>query len=164
MLDSLAVDNILLTDRELRAISEKTSLTSLEISGLRSQYTDEGVSHLRRLSGLKHLELSFNQFLGERALPHITKLRNLESLTLVNDNQIPASSYTVLTNLPVLRKLHIGSNNALKDADLKHLEKLTRLETLDLTYCDRLSGQGVEKLRKALPKTKVIWTKRPTFS
>jgi Leucine-rich repeat (LRR) protein len=156
--ESLRFYDISLSDRALKVISAAPSLTSLEIAGTQHRISDEGLSHVPQLTALKKFELSFSNGLGKNAISYIAKLSKLESLTFQDNTNVPASAYAALAGLPLLRTLEIGYNDSLKDTDLKYLEGLKQVESLNLTSCNNLTEAGLEKLRKALPKAKVIWT------
>jgi hypothetical protein len=63
-----------------------------------------------------------------------------------------------LVHLQGLTKLHDLSLmfTHVTDAGLEHLKGMVQLQFLDLRANDRITDDGVEKLKRALPKCKII--------
>ena len=69
-----------MTDAVLGDVSRVETVTALDLGGSRA-LTDEGVRHLARLPGLKHLDLS-GTAVTDRGLEVLRELRSLETLSL----------------------------------------------------------------------------------
>ena len=151
---SLKLDTIAVTDRTLVALAKMSSLTSLTIGGPSGQLTDEGIANLKRLPNLKQLTLEFHWDLTEASMQSILAMPSLQSITLRSAPGIAASSYAALSQLSDLRELNVSYNDHLTDAASEHLAKLTQLRQLDLTATG-FSKQGIERLKKAMPNTRI---------
>ena len=96
--------------------------------------TDEGLEHLKLLTGLEHLELLYSEgFAGPRLTNEVA------------DILVPLSNLTTL-NL---------SGAKLTDAGLERLRGLKKLKTLRLVRT-QISKEGILEFRSALPDCEVI--------
>lgn len=113
-----------LNDKMLGKLKNLPNLWLLVI--ISSKITDEGMTHVANMSGLKKLDLN-RMTLSARGLKKLEKLKKLKMLYLYNAK--------------------------VTDTDLIALKRLTWLELLDLppSVGDRL----LEELRRSLPNTKV---------
>jgi len=123
----------------LKSISELENLLKLNVS---SNHIDS-VPHLKSFNSLLELNASHNQIF---CITSLSKLKNIGILDLNNNNIIDISA---LSNLKSLESLNL-MNNPIKDYSplfgLKQLKKL---------YIANASKEQLEKLKQALPKTKI---------
>ena len=93
--------------------------------------TDKGLSHLRHMTQLSNLRITFGKISGKisgTGLAHLKKLSGLTTLILDNTN--------------------------ISDAGLVHMKKLPNLEYLSLSRSE-VTNEGIAELRKALPDCKI---------
>lgn len=167
-----------ITEHGLKALSRLApqDLQSLLLGGC--GITDCGLSHLRNLTWLEHLDLSCNRISGEGLahlegmllerlefwgcdlreeglanLPHLPSLRHL-SLALHLD--LPDDALAPLNRLPALESLDLHST-PVGDRALAHLRKLRRLRSLNISYT-RVSHDGAAELRASLPLCQISWS------
>jgi formylglycine-generating enzyme required for sulfatase activity/Leucine-rich repeat (LRR) protein len=150
-----------LTDAELKEVGGLTTLTTLHLSPIRlgTKVTNAG---LKELSGINGLNIRLTPIADVRELGNVTDadlkelagLKNLTMLDLKYTNVTDAGLKELagLTNLTTLDL----SGTKVTDAGLKELASLTNLTTLDLSTLIGVSARGVNPLRAALPKTKII--------
>lgn len=134
-LRSLTIDTIAIADHGMTAISQMRGLTELVLDGNGKQITDKGVAYLTKLTNLEHLTLNYNNDITDISFQAISKIRSLKSIKLISNDAVSGAGYALLGRLPLLRKLHIGWVESLTDADRKNFEKLSQLELLELSHC-----------------------------
>ena len=100
-------------------------ITSIDLRG--TQVTDAGLVHLKGLTSLKELILSYTQITDARLL-HLKGLTSLQRLGL--------------------------DGTQVTDAGLEHLKGLTGLEYVYLNNT-QITDAGVEDLKKALPQCNI---------
>ena len=130
--------------------------------------TGSGLVHLTGLTRLK--KLLVHGWATDASLKHISKLDRLEFLGASEVAQITDSGLAHIAQLHNLRFLHLGRDkpfsrfrqdftmpNYMKitDEGLVNLYGLKNLEFLCLDA--EVTQEGIEKLRKALPKCRVEW-------
>lgn len=120
-LEELWLDRSKVSDAGIERLAKLSALEGLSLSGLK--VSDAGLAHLERLTGLTWLSLSETK-ITDAGLAHIEPLHNLTWLSLLGTN--------------------------VSDDVLKHLEVLKALTVLWLDS-SRVSAEGKQKLRKALP-------------
>lgn len=127
-------------------------LTSLELLYLPdTQVTDTGLEHIQGLTNLESLHLSHTQ-ISDAGLKHLKGLTKLRRLAL-SGTQITDSGLKLLAGLTRLERLYL-SHTQITDVGLVQLEGLTSLEQLRVVG-SKVTTQGIQKLRQALPKTKI---------
>ena len=129
-------------------------LTNLQSLTHSLQFTDAGLSHLKRLTRLKRIDLARTQ-VTDAGLVHLKAMTKLESLSL-SDTDVTDFGIRNLKGLTSLRALSL-SYTYLTDAGLVHLVGLTNLETLSISG-NQLTNIGVKRLQAALPGCKIMWT------
>lgn len=117
------------TDACLVNLEDLTSLGALDLAGntLFDGLTDKGVEHLKKLTNLRSLDLSYNR-VTDKGLLHLRGLVKLQLLDL---------GYTRIT-----------------DNGLEHLKVLTNLRELSLQGT-KVTAEGIKKLRQVLPKCRI---------
>jgi hypothetical protein len=84
----------------------------------------------------------------------LTKL-NLDDVRYRDENVfLTDEGLKKLAELPELDWLHIGKTDV-SDAGLQELKKLKKLKFLDVTFCEKVTPGGIEKLKKELPALEV---------
>ena len=107
-----------------------------------SRITDEAISHIQHLSGLKGLAV-WETSLGDDGLAHIRHLHNLQWLD-IGDTKITDNGLAELSELPLLYDLSL-LNDCITDEGLRKLTTLVRLRGLDLMHT-RVTDAGIEVL------------------
>ncbi len=163
--------NLAYTDLPLQALPQ---VTALDLTG--TDVDDAVLKVLAQMPDLEELLISHGRFTedGFAALAPLTKLRRLEAVrtrlsagagstlkqfaklerlnldyTTVNDAVLAQ-----LTALPLV-DLKLDSTNV-GDAAVEHLAVMRTLRDLNL-YHTKVSETGHDKLKQALPQTKIVW-------
>ncbi len=114
--------------------------------------TGKGLKHLKGLNRLQELDLGGTR-MGDRNVEYLALFEKLEKL-YVEDTYLTDEGLEHLHKLKSLRELDCSWNKHITDGGVKFLAKLTQLKSLDVSRT-AISSQGLEELRRALPKTKV---------
>jgi hypothetical protein len=127
-------------------------LRRLEMLGLDSPtFRDSDVTYLRGAVNLRFLTL-YNSAVGDDGLAQLQHLKKLEMLG-VSGTQVTDRGMTYLSSLPKLRYLSANDLN-ISDAAFESFTKMTALRNLEL-HNTKFSREGIEKLRKAMPKCRI---------
>jgi Leucine-rich repeat (LRR) protein len=125
----IAYPDINIGDRELEIFSSLKSLRELDVrlrpESITETFTDQGFSHLSKLTALKRLQLSGNKMLTDNGLKS-------------------------LSNLKALENIHMYQCNKITNAGLKYLEVLTLLKWLYLKD-SQITREGLLNLKKKIP-------------
>ena len=170
------------SEGELAHLEGLSRLQTLNLS--RSSLTDVGMVHLRDLTGLQNLILLETK-VSDAGLCHIGGMIHLQKLHLGGTNAGDLAM-AQLGRMPKLEYLSLIGTRV-GDAGLVHLSSLTNLKTIYLddspsqetnvtdtgvnqlkglnslrvlTFGRKVSSDGVESLRKALPKASIITFRR----
>ena len=143
-LESLCVDGIQITDETLADL-KALPLVALRIRGTRG-VTDEGMSSVAAMGGLRHLDLRGCYSLTDAGLARISGLADLEVLRLMATKGITDATLSIAAGLKQLRTLEI-SHMQLTDTGLAHLAGHERLESLYLRATG-VSDRGFVHLAK----------------
>jgi hypothetical protein len=150
---------------------EKANL--VEIDGL----TDQSLAFIGKLSGLKELNLGDSQVTNAGLKP-LAWLRNLETLDVGWTKDVGDEGLATLAGLPKLRVLGLGGTKvsdaglarlasfpaleevrlmatAVTDQGIESLAACKALATVKLGKKSKVTPQGIEKLKKALPNCSV---------
>jgi len=87
------------------------------------------------------------------ALDDVPKLTQLKRLSL-HKSSVTDAGLAKLTDMRRLENIGL-SETLVTDDGLKHLEKIHSLKNIWLTESDKLTSEGIESLRKALPGVRV---------
>jgi hypothetical protein len=170
-LEKLDLQSCPVTDAGLAHLKRLKQLKSLNLDCCRN-VTDAGMEHLKELPQLQTLVLDGTR-VTDAGLEPLEGLPELQGLFLYG---VTDAGLEHVARMPHLRRLSIGGE--VTDAGLEHLAGLTKLEELNLTTCQgiydagleqlrglaqlkklqlpqRITVNGVEKLRQALPKCKI---------
>ncbi len=130
--------------------------TSIELLGLSFlPCSDDNLACLQHLTSLKELKLGSTK-ITDRGLAHLVKLDQLTSLNLDNCEGITDDGMSHIAKLKSLQKLCLRYTN-ISDSGVAHLCKASQLTELEHhNLKNRLSDQTIEKLKKALPKLKIM--------
>ncbi|HVC95449.1 MAG TPA: hypothetical protein VND64_17260 [Pirellulales bacterium] len=122
-----------------------------EVHFTRAPVTDDGLEHLRGLTGLQVLFLG-GAHVTDSGLTHLQRLTGLEALWL-NGTQVTDAGLAHLQGLTKLKSLDFSSTQV-TDAGLVNLQRLSRLEWLDLTDT-QVTNAGRAELQQALPNCRI---------
>ena len=135
-------------------LSVKHNMIRAEFSSGPNLIEDDAV---RALSGIQnnisHLDLSRTKVTNS-AIGNVSKMKHLTWLGLRN-TEINDQAVKKIKNLQFLRYLNL-SGTKVTDGAIKDLTQMKDLEELYL-WNSEISEKGVESLRSALPKTKVVF-------
>jgi hypothetical protein len=142
-----------LKDDRLKHLRGSAKLAYLALP--RNEIDGPGLEHLAKLK-LKKLGLEFNN-ISDKTLPHLSQLITVENLALsycrgVTDKGIQSGTLQKMTNL---KQLGLRGMKLVTDASLDDLVKFGHLEHITIRET-KISTEGVEKLKKAMPKTEVF--------
>ncbi|MCY1054925.1 COR domain-containing protein [Nannocystis sp. SCPEA4] len=138
----LALVNLEIDSEGLRALSELSSLTSLELDG--NRIGNDGARVLARLTRLTALSLNRNR-IGDDGARALAGLKNLTSLEL-NGNKVGAEGIRALSKLSELRELELMSNGIGVEG-ARALARLKRLTKLNLSD-NRVGDEGARALAR----------------
>jgi Leucine-rich repeat (LRR) protein len=130
---TLWMENSHLTDAGIEPLPKGIRLTDLTISG--SRMTDAGLDHLASLTSLWRLRLD-RSAITDAGLVRLKSLKSLEALSL--------------------------SETKLTDSSIETLAGFHSLKSLNLDRSG-ISPAGIERLKKALPKARILEESKGTF-
>lgn len=133
-----------MTDDDVQRLTLFAQLRTLSIPNC--SLSDRALSHLSRLRNLEYLDLSGNPITDE-ALSYLDQLTQLRSLNLAQTN-IQGRGLVRLTRLPNLASLNC-SFIPCNDADLSSVALIPTLSELRLTGCPRLTDACGEVLARS---------------
>jgi hypothetical protein len=111
--------------------------------------TDQGLAHLKTLTGLKSLNLGQCDLTGQ-GLVHLSGMKQLEYIGLSGCHDMTDQGFKHIGDLTSLVTLHAGGRHV-TDQGIKHIKRLTRLERLVLSNCMKDQSvvhlDGLDKLR-----------------
>jgi internalin A len=108
--------------------------------GANRQITDAGLVHLRGLSQLQTLDLTYTG-VTDAGLASLAGLRQLEELDL-SGTEITDAGLVHLKGLAHLQNLNLWAATKVTDAGLVHLKDLPKLQTLNVS-CTRVTDAGM---------------------
>ncbi|MBW0435289.1 hypothetical protein HGB47_16900 [Leptospira yasudae] len=114
--------------------------------------TDEGMQYLVVFPNLETLTLDDSKITNE-GLRLIFELPKLNSLSLVR-TKITNKGIEYISKSKTITSLSLDEISTIDDGCVPHLLKMKQLTTLELSGTN-LSKQGIQKLRKGLPKAGV---------
>jgi len=130
-LTKLYIEQSVITDRELLAISSLKRLTS--ITALGDGYTGEGLENLSALRKLRHVDIGPKA--DHELFIALSSLKGLQAIGFhfAKPGQL-ATSLKTLSSLPKLKMLNLVNTNFAKN-DLKDLERLKSLQAFTIDTC-----------------------------
>lgn len=139
-----------INDEAMSTIANMHRLQVLNLS--KTKISRIGVERLSTLRELKMLNLSYNDLRGTK----LSFLKNAITLYDLNlsGTGIGNQAIHALNGLPALRTLTLA-DNSISDESIKDLSALKQLKLLDLGE-SQLTSEGFRRLRKALPKCKIL--------
>jgi len=142
-----------LTDDRLQYLHGTPKLMSLALD--RNEIAGPGLAHLAKLK-LTSLSLGFNN-INDKTLTHLTHLTTLDTLGIsycpgVTDLGVRRGTLQGMTHL---KRLNLRGLKQITDAGLDELVKFGHLDHITIRET-KISTDGVERMKKALPKTVVF--------
>jgi len=142
-----------LKDDRLRHLRGSAKLTYLALE--RNEIDGPGLEHVATLK-LKKLGLEFNN-ISDKTLTHLSQLTSVENLALsyctgVTDKGIQSG---ILQKMTHLKQLGLRGMKQVTDASLDDLVKFGHLDHITIRET-KISLEGVESMKKAMPKTVVF--------
>lgn len=107
--------------------------------------SDEGMAHLATMTRLTHIEITLFEKITENGVSHLQNLTGLRYLSLYSKD-IKASGIAYLSRLTNMVYLTMPGSEHMNDACMVHINHLTRLEFLDLAYMPNLTSDGLHNL------------------
>ena len=151
-LRSIVLNRTSITDAGLNRLAGLHELTHLFLTA--TQISGDGLVHLSQLPNLEALAIHYTKVDGE-GLQHVKGLRELKYLglagPLIDDNGL-----SHLESLPRLEELEVWSGQVTNEG-LNHLSELKTLKRLDLSWCTKVSNQGLAHLRGLSISDLAIW-------
>ncbi|MEW6664614.1 MAG: leucine-rich repeat domain-containing protein [Thermodesulfobacteriota bacterium] len=136
-------------NHQLSDISPLAHLPRLE----RLTLTYTQVSNLHPIAGLGNLKRLV--LWGNTRIENLSALENLRSLAVLSLSG--CKQITDISHVARLTGLKTLDISRCPIQDISPLGVLAGLESLDLRGCDKLAGEQVNSLRRALPKCKIVW-------
>ena len=128
----------------MAAIGNLKCLRVLWVYGHAEFITDNDLSNLRRLSGLKELWVSHTK-MTDSSLKNFKDLTSLHGFSL-GESQITGTGLVYLQRLPVLQELELRDTQV-TDIGLVEVERLTNLRVLDLSGTS-ITDMGLVHLKR----------------
>lgn len=152
-LTALSIYDCGLTDAQLAKLGKPPQLTQLEL--VRNEIEGPGLAHLASFS-LQKLDLMFNN-LSDASLSQLAPLRSVEDLsiaycTAVTDEGVRSG---ILQGMKGLKTLELRGLTRVTDASLEPLSQCGHLKLLGIREA-KISWESVDKMRAAMPNTKVF--------
>ncbi len=136
----------------LKELAGAARLQTLDFVGCRG-VTNEGIKDLSRLKSLQTLGLP-STAVTEEVMAELAGWPNLRSLSL-SSTDITNKGLQQLARSKSLTELTLCCTKV-GDTGLEALAPLVTLRRLDLTRCEKLTADGVQKLKTALPDCKIV--------
>ncbi|MCH8923516.1 MAG: hypothetical protein IIA67_10270 [Planctomycetes bacterium] len=114
--------------------------------------SNDDLKHLEGLPGLSVLVL-YGTRIGDEGMVHLAKLKNLESLVLMQTSRVTDKGLDHLGDLKRLEKLDLFGTQV-SDAGIEKLARLSQLKSLNVSQT-QVTKQGYEKLKREMPNTKI---------
>ena len=139
---------------DLKALPETTDSIFIQGERFGIEFDGEGCEDLPRLSRLRSLEWHSRKTITGKLVEMISRIKTLESVTLVGYGSPTDDDLKLLASLPHLRQLCLAVPSAVTDAGIAHLAKLIHLTELQLHGCGGLTDaalgtiSGLENLEK----------------
>jgi hypothetical protein len=142
-----------LTDAQLAQLGKPPQLTQLEL--VRNEIEGPGLAHLASFS-LQKLDLMFNN-LSNTSLQNLEALRTLEQLSIAYCTSVTDEGLRlgILQKMTHLQFLELRGLTGVTDASLESLCQFGHLKLIGIRE-DKISWESVDKLRAAMPNTKVF--------
>jgi hypothetical protein len=142
-----------LTDAQLAHLGKPPLLTQLEL--VRNEIEGPGLAHLASFS-LQKLDLMFNN-LSNSTLQNLEALSTLEQLSLAYCTSVTDEGLRlgILQKMTHLQFLELRGLTGVTDASLESLCQFGHLKLIGIRE-DKISWESVDKMRVAMPNTKVF--------
>jgi hypothetical protein len=137
---------VLYGEGDLKALPDTTD--SILIQGERFEGAEDGEEYedLPRFSRLRSLEWHSRKAINGRRVEMISRIKTLESVTLVGYGSPTDDDLKLLASLPHLKRLCLADTFAVTDAGVAHLAKRTELTDLNLSGTNRLTDAAMASL------------------
>ncbi len=119
--------------------------------------TTEDVGKIRSLPLLHFIDLSGTDLTNE-IIPILASMKNLREIRLARLN-LTDENLEMLSKLPNLARLDL-SNTPITNRGLEKISACRRLKTISLQGCRNVTGAGIGRLRKTLPRLKILRSNR----
>jgi Leucine Rich repeat len=123
------------------------------VERLRRLGADVGQDHSR--PGLPVDLVVLRPAAGDADLAGLCELRRLGFLELA-ETGVTDDGLRLVSELRALRTLRLNGAAGVTDEGLRHLEAMAGLKVLDLRGCPNVTDEGVARLKKALPRCRVV--------
>jgi hypothetical protein len=139
---------------EVKALAAMPRLRDLKL--FKCQLATDALKELARSPQLKSLVVYDCRGVTDEGVKQLSSLKGLQSLDLCN-TAVTDSTLAELAGWPNLRSLELNGT-AITNAGLEELVKSTRsaLQYLSLSNCDRVTVDGIRRLKAALPECKIV--------
>jgi len=141
-------------DEDLAKLDSLKHLTLLSLD--QCPITDEGVKEIVKVRTLESVSLFFCNEITDTGLTYLGSKKSLTALHISTDSdRISGRGIHSLSAIPHLEILDLNSCSGISDDAVEPLASLNRLVNLDIRGTS-ISGEGVNRLRRALPNTIVL--------
>ena len=137
-------------ESNLQYMANLPSLTVLRIS--KSHVTDEGVKHISKIRNLRSLSLTGNTQITDEGIKFLAANRSLQYLRLSEDSKITDKSIPIFAALTNLKRLDLGGT-AITAPAMEKLKVLKQLENIQIPK--HYYEVEMVKLRKIFPKAQL---------
>ena len=137
-LESLAIPQAMLSERDLSRISGLAHLQNLDLSY--SNLTDDGMERLSRLTNLRTLDITASK-VTDREIGLLSRCRRLEDLELTLTD-VTRDGIGHLADIPTLR--HVSLEHIATEEVLAGLGKVSHLESVEIAFPDLIAYPGLQ--------------------
>jgi hypothetical protein len=142
-------DCVKLTDESMRAVSSLPALTTLNQNNC-VKLTDESMRSVSSLPALTSLDLHWCDKVSDEGMRAVRSCASLTSLNLSWCHKVTNVGLRELRGLTALTELNLNGCHNVTDVGLQELTSLAALNTLHLIHC-RTSKAGRDALKAAIP-------------
>jgi hypothetical protein len=142
--------NVEINDDQLAYLKNMNHLSNILING--TPITDAGLAHLANLPALQTLHACYTK-ITDNGMESVAKIPTLTILN-ISGTDISDKGIKKISQLPELNWLLIQGTKV-TDAGLDELSSLKKLGRLSISKDMNITSEGIQKLKKAIPKLQV---------
>lgn len=156
-LNELILKGLRITDDVMPDISSVKGLKTLVLDFDVNLVTENGLSHLSKLSALKRLSLPRCNHVSDSGFSSLTKLASLEYLNLTHCRKLSAIGLKHISSITTLTELNV-SNCPVNDSGFVHICNMKNLRILNAFYCYNITDIGLTHIGQLANTLRTLYT------